>query len=389
MLRILSAGESHGKCLIGILEGIHSNLPLSCEDINKELKRRQVLIGRSQRMLIEEDKVEILSGVRFGKTLGSPISFKILNKDWENWKEVMSIEPQENLFEKILTPRPGHADLSGVLKYNFEDIRNVLERASARETAVRVAAGAICKKLLSEFKIEILSWVRSIGDISLKINTQELNSKELKKIFLLAEKSPLRCPDKETERKIKLLIEKVKNKGDTLGGTFEVVIIGLPPGLGTYVQWDRRLDVMLTSALISIPSVKGVEIGLGFEQSKMFGSEVHDEIFFKKEKGFYRKKNNAGGIEGGISNGEPVILRCVAKPIPTLSKPLKTINIKTKKQTVSFKERADICAVSSASVIGESVVAIELVRCMKEKFSGDSLEEMKCNFENYIRRIKT
>lgn len=383
MLRFLTSGESHGKCITAILEGIPAGLSITTEEINRELSRRKTGFGRGERMKIEEDICEITSGVRFSKTLGSPISILIQNKDFENWKEIMAIEGNSKNIKKITSPRPGHADFAGILKYNFDDIRCVLERASARETVARVAIGAVCKKLLKEFGIKVMSWVIRIGNISC-----EIKSKNYEKVFETAEKSPIRCPDRKTESQMIKLIKEAKEKGDTLGGIFEVVATNVPPGLGSYIQWDRRIDAKISYAMMSIPAVKGVEIGLGFRQAELPGSLVQDEIFYSKDKGFYRKTNNAGGIEGGITNGEPVVVRCVMKPISTLGKPLNSVDIFTKERTKAIKERADVCAVPSAGVIGEAMLSIVLADEMCRKFGGDSLVEMKKNFNSYINYLK-
>ena len=360
MFRYLTAGESHGKTLLTIIEGIPSNLPLTKEDIDRELRRRQKGYGRGGRMRIEKDEVEILSGVRSGKTLGSPIGLLIKNKDWKNWKEIMAIKKNSKFkiqnSKFILSPRPGHADLSGTIKYNFADIRNVLERASARETAARVAVGAISKKFLKEFRINFYSQVIMIGGVA--------------------------------DKKIKPLIDKAKKKGDSLGGIFEITAINLPIGLGSYVQSDLRLDGRLAGALMSIPGIKGVEIGSGFDAAKRFGSKVQDEIFYQKGRGFYRKTNRAGGLEGGMTNGEPLVLRAAMKPISTLRKPLLSVDLISKKRIKAVKERADICAVPSAAVIGEAVAAIEITRAFLEKFGGDSISEVKSNYENYQKYVK-
>jgi len=378
-IRYLTAGESHGQALIVIIEGIPSQLPLKEEDINRDLKRRQIGYGRGERMKIEKDKVCILSGVRWGKTLGSPISLLISNLDWENWKEVMSIdEPKEKKSSFFTRPRPGHADLTGGIKYGFSDLRNVLERASARETAARVAAGAICKKLLSEFDVKILSRVVQIGKEKDKSSFKDVFEK-----YDTIEKSPLRCLDPDVEKKMIALIDKAKKMGDTLGGVFEIIVTGIPPGIGDYIQWDLKLDARLSFALASIQAIVGVEVGLGFEAAARFGSEVQDEIAYDEKKGFYRLTNRLGGIEGGMSTGEPIILRAAMKPISTLAKPLRSVDIETKRKVDAAKERSDVCAVPAASVVGEAVVAIEIARAMREKFGGDSLEEMKKNYKLY------
>lgn len=350
MLRYLTAGESHGRCLIAILEGMIAGLKTDISFINNELKRRQQGYGRSKRMSIESDKAEILSGIRRGVTIGSPISIMIENKDFS----IDELGP-------VTCPRPGHADLAGSLKYNFTDARNSLERSSARETASRTAIGAICKLFLSKFYIDIKSRIVMIGGIW------------------------------ANDEKDKLIIERIdtaRKKGNTLGGIFEVVSTGVPVGLGSFSSADRRLGARLAGALMSIQAIKGVEIGLGFKSAEKFGSAVHDAIYYDKKRGFHRKTNNAGGIEGGISNGEPIVLRCAMKPISTLMKPLDSVDIKTKKAKKATTERSDICAVSSAAVVAEAVVAFELANAMLEKFGGDSLDETKRNFEGYIAQVK-
>lgn len=374
MLRYYTAGESHGKELTAILEGIPAGLKISEDDINRELIRRQGYTGRGARMqVIEKDRVEIVAGVRHGETIGSPICLVIENKDWH-----------PELSEPPLTcPRPGHADLAGIIKYRRKDIRDILERASARETAGRVAIGAVCKKMLSEFNIKIISYTSEIGGIS--IPEEKTNTFSVKRIFTLVESSPVRTIDKKTE---KLMLEKIKDaekKGDTLGGIFTVIAHNLPVGLGSYAQWDLRLDGRLAQALMSIPGVKGVEIGAGFSASKKFGSQVHDEIFYSADRGFYRKTNNAGGLEGGISNGEDIVLKAAMKPISSLKEPLHSVDIKTKKAALAEVVRADICVVPVAGVIGEAMVALEIGKAMREKFGGDSLEEMKINFRSYLQ----
>lgn len=384
-MRFLTAGESHGKCLIAIIENIPAGLEISTDYINFHLARRQKGFGRGDRQKIEKDRVEILSGVRHGLTLGSPITLKIENKDWENWKDIMTPHLLTTNFQPSITsPRPGHADLPGFIKYNFSDIRNVLERASARETSIRVAVGSFARKLLDEFNIKIYSWVTQIGNQRIKSNIQK--SKNYEELFNKAETSSVRCPDKKTEERMIELIQKSKEDGDTLGGIFEVVVTGVPVGLGTYAHWDRRLDGKLSQAIISIPAIKGVEIGLGFRSAKLPGSKVHDEIFYK-DKNFFRKTNNAGGLEGGISNGEPIIIRAAMKPISTLRKGLMSVDIKTKKKVISHYERSDVCAVPSASVVAEAVVAIEIANAMQEKFGGDSINEMKRNYRSYMEYV--
>lgn len=394
-LRYLTSGESHGESLLCVIDGIPSNLSLSEKDIDRDLSRRQKGYGRSSRMEIESDHARILSGVRWGKTMGSPITLLIENKDWANWKEVMSSEPgapnfetQDPQFLAITRPRPGHADLAGAMKYNTHDIRNVLERSSARETAARVAAGAIAKKFLSEFNIRIISYVTEIGGIKSQMSEvgSRVDEKKLLMLFKKAENSIVRCPDRKIEKKIINRINTAMKKGDSLGGVFEVIVLGVPIGLGSYTQWDRRLNARLTYAVMGIQAIKGVEIGLGFEMSRRYGSEVMDEIFYDHSR-FYRKTNNAGGIEGGISNGMPIVIRAAMKPIPTLRSPLSSVDIITKKKFKATYERSDVCAVPAASVIGEAVTALVIADSFLEKFGGDSMEEIKRNYNGYLKQI--
>ncbi len=411
-LRYITAGESHGRALIGIIEGIPSGISLSKKDIDRDLKRRQGGYGRGGRMKLESDHAEIMSGVRWGKTIGSPISILIENKDWSNWKEVMSSDnPPTPPFTKrgeggfVTRPRPGHADLSGAIKYDAHDIRNIIERSSARETAVRVALGAAAKKFLSEFDIKVGSYVVQIGKIQdARYKMQDTRSeKKLLKTFEKAEKSPVRCPDEDTSKKMIALIEKAIKEGNSLGGIFEVFVTGAPVGLGSHVQWDRRLDGRLAQALMSIQAIKGVEVGLGFEMGRRFGSEVMDEIFYSPppslsplegegrvegHPGFYRKTNYAGGIEGGITNGMPISLRIAMKPIPTLRKPLRSIDIITKEPVEAAYERSDVCAVPAAGVIGEAMVALTVADAFLEKFGGDSIAETRRNYDSYVEYIK-
>ncbi len=401
-LRYLTSGESHGKALLCIIDGICSGLSISKEDINKDLLRRQKGYGRGSRMKIESDSVQILSGARWGKTIGSPITLLIENKDWQNWKDIMSPELRDSRLRtpdsglSVTRPRPGHADLAGAIKYNTHDIRNVLERSSARETAARVAVGAVAKKFLSEFNIKVISYVTGIGGIKIQTadyRPQTTDIKKLLSLFEKAEKSPIRCPDKIAEKKIINKINTAIKKGDSLGGIFEVVATGVPVGLGSYSQGDRRLNARLAYALMGIQAIKGVEIGLGFEMSGKFGSEVMDEIFYSSSRftvhgsQFYRKTNNAGGIEGGISNGMPIVLRAAMKPIPTLRTPLSSVDIISKKSFNAAYERSDVCAVPAASVIGEAVAAFVIADSFLEKFGGDSIDEIKRNYEGYLKQI--
>lgn len=387
-LRFLTAGESHGKGLIGIIEGIPSGLPLSSEYINNELKRRQGGYGRGGRMKIESDSAEIISGVRWGKTTGAPISLLIENRDWKNWQEGMSSENKhEGSIQPVTKPRPGHADLSGVLKYNHVDARNILERSSARETAMRVAAGAAAKKFLSEFGVIIGSYVIQIGSITYSnLIPQELNFDEL---FNKAENSPVRCPDAEASQKMTEFIDAAAKNGDTAGGIFEVFITGLPAGLGSHIQWDKKLDGRLAQAIMGIQAIKGIEIGNGFDMSRNFGSQVMDEIFYDKyNKKFYRETNHAGGIEGGMTNGMPVIIRAAMKPIPTLKKPLRSVDLITKEPFEAAYERSDTCAVPAAAVVAEAMSALSIADAFLEKFGGDNIEETRRNFEGYLEYLK-
>jgi len=383
MLRYLTAGESHGQCLTAILEGIPSGLPLRAEQIDHDLARRQKGYGRGGRMRIEQDRVDFLAGVRKGHTLGNPITLLIRNKDWENWKEIMSPEPGPPAKEKVVTcPRPGHADLVGAIKYNHRDIRNVLEKASARETAIRVAVGAVAKRLLAEFGMNVYSYTVAIGGVTVALG-KDLSVEDA---FERAEKSDVRCPDEATSEKMVARIREAKHKGDTLGGIFEVVVTNPPLGLGSYAQWDRRLTGRLAMALMSIQAMKGVEVGMGFEAAQRFGSEVHDDIFY--DQGFTRGGNNAGGLEGGITTGQPIVLRTAMKPISTLYNPKKSVDILTKQPVEATIERSDICTVPAAGVVGEAVVAYEMASAFIEKFGGDTLQEMRRNYDAYQDYVK-
>jgi len=383
MLRYLTAGESHGQCLTAILEGVPSGLPLRAEDIDHDLARRQKGYGRGGRMRIEQDRVDFLAGVRKGHTLGNPITLLIRNKDWENWKEIMSPEPGPPAKEKVVTcPRPGHADLVGAIKYNHRDIRNVLEKASARETAIRVAVGAVAKRLLAEFGMNVYSYTVAIGGVTVALGKDF----SVEEAFERAEKSDVRCPDEATSEKMVARIREAKHKGDTLGGIFEVVVTNPPLGLGSYAQWDRRLTGRLAMALMSIQAMKGVEVGMGFEAAQRFGSEVHDEIFY--DQGFTRGGNNAGGLEGGITTGQPIVLRTAMKPISTLYNPKKSVDILTKQPVEATIERSDICTVPAAGVVGEAVVAYEMASAFIEKFGGDTLQELRRNYDAYQDYVK-
>lgn len=383
-IRFLTAGESHGKGTIVILEGFPSGILITKEEINIELIRRQKGYGRGGRMQIENDQVEILSGIRKGVTLGSPITLFVKNRDYENWQKIMTADPiKENVGNSLQRPRPGHADLPGGLKYNQRDLRNVLERASARETTVRVAAGAIAKKFLNTFNIFIQSHVVQLGTVvsmPKRFQYEGLNE--------LADKSPVRMLQKTAEKKAINLIDRAKNAGDTLGGIFEIIITGVPIGLGSHVQWDRKLDGRLAQSLMSMQAIKGVEIGKGFANSTLLGSEVHDEIAYKIDKGFYHFTNRAGGIEGGMSNGEPIIIRVAKKPISTLKKPLRSIDIESKMEVKAAYERSDVCALPAASIIGETLCAWVIADVFLEKMGGDFMEEILSRYKLYLKHLK-
>ena len=374
-MRYITAGESHGPELTTIIEGLPAGMPLSAEDINKELRRRQTGYGRGGRMLIEKDQVRITSGVRHGKTLGSPVTLVVENKDWKNWTKVMGIEEvteKEAKMRRVARPRPGHADLVGGMKYHHNDLRNVLERSSARETTMRVAIGAVAKKLLQELGIEVAGHVTKLGGIQANI-PEELTVSQVRE---LSEASDIRVVDPEVEQEIRDLIDQTKKNGDTIGGTVEVLVGGVPAGLGSYVQWDTKLDAKIAQAVVSINAFKGVEFGLGFEMANRPGSQVMDEILWEKEKGYTRRSNNLGGFEGGMTNGEVIIVRGVMKPIPTLYKPLQSVDMDTKEPYKASVERSDSTAVPAASVVCESVVATTIANEILEKFGHDSFEEL-------------
>lgn len=372
MLRYLTSGESHGKCMLTILDGMPAGLVIDESKINVELLQRMAGHGRGRRMKMESDRVQILSGLRKSMTIGSPIAMMIDNVD-------QSIDK----LPAVLEPRPGHADLSGALKYDFKDVRNVLERASARETVSRVCVGAMASLLLAEFGIKIVSYVTVIGNVASKVVDLDISQ-----IAKIVEKSPVRCADPDASILMCKEIDKAGEAGDTLGGIFEIIVHGAPPGLGSYAQWDKRLDGNLAKAILSIHAVKGVSFGMGFEAARRRGSTVHDEIFYDKKRGFFRKTNNAGGIEGGMTNGENIVVRAVMKPISTLKSALASVNIKTKKKISAAVERSDVCAVPAAGVIGEAVAAIEIANAMIEKFGGDSVGEMRRNYDGYMEQVK-
>ena len=387
MLRFLTSGESHGKGLISVIEGFPANVPVDVSLIDSDLKRRMGGYGRGARMKIESDQIEIFSGVRRGSTLGSPIAFIVHNKDWVNWSEIMSAEPNPEGAEKrwVTRPRPGHADLVGALKYRFDDMRNVLERSSARETTSRVAVGGFCRLLLRELGIQIYSHVVSIKDIRISSEQLEKVSSDL---IPKIESSEMRCSDPSLDEAMKKAVDEAIEKGETIGGTFEVRATGVPPGLGSYVHWDRKLDGRLAQAMMSINAIKGVDVGSGLE-SDPYGSQFHDEIFYnEKDRQFFRKTNRAGGIEGGTSNGEEIIVRGIVKPIPTLRRPLMSVDFQSKKPFEAQYERSDTCIVPAAGVVGEAMVTIVLAQAVQEKFGGDSLQEIKTNLENYSAALK-
>jgi chorismate synthase len=384
--RFLTAGESHGKGLVAIVEGLVADLPLAEGYINKQLKRRQQGYGRGPRMKIEEDKVEIVAGVRYGLTTGSPIALFITNRDWQNWQEQLSISPVEKEAEPVTFPRPGHADLAGVIKYGLKDIRPIIERASARETAARVAIGAIARKFLEEFGISIHSHTTAIGRHHWEQG--EAGSIDWQQV----EASPVRCAHAEQEKAMMAAIDKAKADGDTLGGIFEVIATGIPIGLGSHVSWDRRLDGRIAQPIMSINAVKGVEIGAGFALARLKGSQAHDVIEpnpRSKAKGlpWRHVSNRAGGIEGGISNGEDIIVRAAVKPIATLASPLPSIDLRSGKKVEAHYERSDICVVPAAGVIAEAMLAIALADACLEKFGGDNLKETLANYRNYLSNI--
>lgn len=395
-LRFLTSGESHGQALVGILEGIPSGVPVSQGDIDRQLGRRQQGYGRGGRMKIESDRALILAGIRWGVTIGSPISILVENRDWQNWKEGMSsYADDKDSIKPVTRPRPGHADLAGVLKYGHDDIRNILERSSARETAMRVALGAVARRFLSLFDIVVGSYVTGIGGMEYGYGSPPTAEKVLAGMFKNAERSPVRCPDPETSRKMITAIDRAAKEGNSLGGTFEVFITGLPAGLGSHIQWDRKLDGRLAQAVMSIQAIKGVEIGSGFEMGRRTGSEVMDEIFFSRKRdpknragGFYRRTNNAGGVEGGMTNGMPVIIRAAMKPIPTLRKPLRSVDIGTGRPFEAAYERSDVCAVPAAAVVAEAMSALVLADAFLDKFGGDSAEETGRNFSSYVASLQ-
>ncbi|AJY73849.1 chorismate synthase [Paenibacillus beijingensis] len=384
-LRFLTAGETHGPQLTAIIEGLPSNLQLDFEELNFQLHRRQLGHGRGRRMQIEKDTADIVGGVRHGRTTGAPVALVVTNNDWKHWMTVMNIQPIEGGDEakrRVNRPRPGHADLNGGLKYNLKDLRNVLERSSARETAARVAVGAVARQLLAAFGIKVAGQVIRIGEIEAPPNNLSVDE-----LISATEQSPVRVVDKETEAKMTAHIDQIKAEGDSIGGIVECIIEGVPVGLGSHVQWDRKLDARIAGAVVSINAFKGCEIGIGFGAGGLRGSQVHDEILYTEERGFHRASNRAGGFEGGMTTGERIVVRGVMKPIPTLYKPLRSVDIDTKKPFTAQVERSDSCAVPAASVVMEHVVAWEVARAFLEKFGGDSIEEIRANLDHYLKQV--
>lgn len=380
MLRFMTAGESHGPELTAILEGLPAGVRLDKEGIDRELRRRQQGYGRGGRMKIERDQVEITSGVRFGETLGGPITLHVVNRDFANWNERMAAfgEPAG---PKVTAARPGHADLTGVKKYDRADVRDILERSSARETTMRVAVGAVCKEFLRQLDIDIVSQVTEIGGVA--INPAHVDPAKLGTDV----GSELNCYDAEAEQAMKKAIDEAKAAGDTLGGTFEVVVRGVPAGLGSHIQWDRRLDAKLAAAMMSIQAIKGVEIGAGFACAHLPGSQIHDEMYLDEAGHIYRKTNRAGGLEGGMSNGEDIVVRAAMKPIPTLMQPLHTVDIATKEPVLASKERSDTCAVAAASVVGEAMVAFTIAAAICDKFGSDAMIDLQKSYYGYKERL--
>ncbi len=381
MLRFLTAGESHGQMLVVIIEGLPADLPLLAADVDRDLARRQLGYGRGGRMRIEQDRAQIVAGVRHGRTLGSPLALLVPNRDWENWRERMAVEPGDAV-DPVTRVRPGHADLAGALKYGQRDVRNILERASARETAARVAAGAVARRLLAEVGVLVRSCTVAIG--GREVGRLPQSAEEWQQV----EQSPLRCAEAEAERLLMAEIDKARAAGDTLGGVFAVEATGVPIGLGSHVHWDRRLDGRLAQALMSIPSVKGVEIGAGFAAAALPGSRVHDVFAGQGQRPWARATNRAGGLEGGITNGEPIVLRAACKPIPTLGNPLPSRDLLTGEPVLAHHERSDVCVVPAAGVVGEAMVCLVLADALLEKFGGDNLADLKRSLAEYQERCQ-
>ncbi|MFP4248132.1 MAG: chorismate synthase [Armatimonadota bacterium] len=387
-LELTTAGESHGPCVTAILDGVPSGLSLTTDDVNRDLARRQIGYGRGGRMKIESDRVQFTGGVRHGQTLGSPVCMVIENRDWENWREEMGAERPGEGWEserRVSVPRPGHADLAGLARYGHRDMRNVLERASARETAARVAAGAVCRALLRELGASVRSRTVEIGGV----RDEDFAGTEVQ--WQAAEASDLRCADEATAERMRAVIDEAKAAGDSLGGEVEIVAEGIPPGLGSHVAWDTRLDGRIAGAMLGIPAIKACAIGAGFEAGRRPGSEYHDPIVLSSNQGwpFERPTNNAGGIEGGITNGEPVVVRMVMKPIPTLTRPLASVDLKTGEATEAHAERSDVCAVPAAGVVGEAMLALVLASAALEFFGGGTMDAVKAAYDAHMRRLST
>ena len=388
MIRLMTGGESHGRCLSGILEGLPAGLAVDVSFINLQLRRRQLGYGRGGRMQIERDEIDITAGVRHGRTMGSPIAYLVHNRDWSHWEIPMSIAPvaRGSNLRPVTRPRPGHADLAGALKYDMHDARNILERASARETAARVAGGAFCMLFLRDFGIRVGSHVTAVGDVEASGSGAGVSFEDIQAID---PDSPLRCADASAEGRMMARIDEAKRAGDTLGGVLECVASGLPAGLGSHIQWDRRLDGRIAQALMSIPAVKAVEIGDGIPAARSLGSAVHDAIFYDgSSRRFYRKTNRAGGLEGGITNGEEVRVRVFVKPIPTLRKPLLSVDLASKEAFEAAFERSDTCVVPAAAVIVEAMLSVVLAGALIEKFGGDCVGETAANLEAYLERVR-
>ncbi|MEL5989083.1 chorismate synthase [Kurthia gibsonii] len=391
-MRYLTAGESHGPQLTTIIEGLPSLLPITAEQINHELKRRQGGHGRGRRMQIETDTVEITSGIRHGKTLGSPVALVVTNDDWKHWTKIMGAEPlpedvdPNEIKRQISRPRPGHADLVGGMKYGHRDLRNVLERSSARETTVRVAVGAVAKILLEQLGIRIVAHVVEIGGIT--IDRQAVEGKSVEEIRAIVEEDPCYCVDPEASAKMVALIDETKKAGDTIGGVVEVIVEGMPAGIGSYVHYDRKLDGKLAQAMLSINAFKGVEFGIGFDAAHVPGSQVHDEIIWDEEQGYTRRTNRLGGLEGGMSTGMPIVVRGVMKPIPTLYKPLQSVDIETKESFKASVERSDACAVPAASVVAEHAIAFEIAKAILDQFHADQLPQLQQQIEQMKQQAK-
>jgi chorismate synthase len=380
--RFVTAGESHGPGLTAIVEGLPAGLELRPEQIDRDLARRQLGHGRGGRMKIEKDRAEVVAGVRHGKTLGSPVALRVENRDYANWEERMNPWPVDGDVDEVHLPRPGHADLAGVLKYGHTDVRNVLERASARETAARVAAGALAKAFLREMGVEVFSHVTRIGTVTAP-ERDDLTTED----FNTVDESPVRCLDPEASDAMVEEINAARKANESLGGVFEVRAFGIVPGIGSYMSWEERLDGRLAGAIMSIQAMKGVGIGHGFDLAGRVGSQAHDEIFWSEEQGFFRETNRAGGLEGGMTTGDPLVVRAAMKPLPTLTKPLRSVDLETKAPAQALRERTDSCTVPAAGVVGEAMVALVLAAAYREKLGGDHIDDARAALDAYVERI--